>query len=377
MNDPNGLVYFDGEWHLFFQWEWPRHWGHAVSKDLVHWEELTPAILPETKGGVWSGSAVARGNEIVAIFTEEDGGVQYQSIAVSEDNGRTFTRYAGNPVLREPIKDFRDPAVFWHEATERWVMVVSIGDGLRLYNSVNLTQWEPISEFHGLPPEYIWECPDLFQVDGRWVLSASLIEPQDRRGELPGALMRYWVGDFDGITFTPETEAQILDYGPDFYAAIAYRDAPQPTMIAWMIYPPYATKTPTKEKGWEGTMSAPRMLSLHGDRLVQTPVAPPDAIEVLNFDPEAPACWEFGHVAALSYDPKHRTLTLERYPSALVPSLEFARRTEVVLEKPGELILVRDTCSVEVFADGGAVTFTVLIFPEGDAPTHEEPPALH
>ncbi|MGC4044526.1 MAG: glycoside hydrolase family 32 protein [Armatimonas sp.] len=360
MNDPNGLVYFDGEWHLFFQWEWPRHWGHAVSKDLVHWEELPPAILPETKGGVWSGSAVARGDEIVAIFTEEDGGVQYQSIAVSDDKGRTFTRYAGNPVLREPIKDFRDPAVFWHEPTERWVMVVSIGAGLRLYGSANLTQWEPLSEFHGLPPEYIWECPDLFLVDGRWVLSASLIEPQDKRGELPGALMRYWVGDFDGVTFTPETEALILDYGPDFYAAIAYRDSPQPTMIAWMIYPPYAGKTPNF--GWQGTMSAARTLSLRGDRLIQTPVAPPDAIEVVEFDSELPAFWRIGEVATLTYTPASKTLVLERFASPQLDHPEFARRTEAVLDSPGELILVRDSSSIEIFADNGAAVFTALLF---------------
>lgn len=236
MNDPNGMVYYEGEYHLFYQYHpeslvWgPMHWGHAVSKDLVHWTHLPIALHPDELGLIFSGSAVVDWKNtsgfgengrppLVAIFTHhlmegEKAGrndFQYQSIAYSNDKGRTWTKYEGNPVLPNPgnIRDFRDPKVFWHEGTQRWIMVLAAGDHVKIYSSPNLKQWQHESDFgHNLGAQGgVWECPDLFELtventrDYRlWVMLVS-INPGAPNG---GSGTQYFVGRFDGSTFQLE-----------------------------------------------------------------------------------------------------------------------------------------------------------------------------
>ncbi|MBT2721010.1 glycoside hydrolase family 32 protein [Bacillus sp. ISL-46] len=310
MNDPNGMVYYNGEYHLFYQYHpngttWgPMHWGHAVSKDLVHWEHLPIGLAPDEHGTIFSGSAVVDWNDtsgffggesgLVAIFThadtypDSDRPRQRQSLAHSKDNGRTWVKYEENPVLQEEsITDFRDPKVFWHRETNQWVMVLAAGQTIRIYTSKNLIAWEFASEFgegHG-SHQGVWECPDLFElpVDGdsnqkKWVLFVSIgNDPKYKEG----SRTQYFIGDFDGKTFfnhhEPETTLWI-DHGRDNYAGVSWSDVPaadgRRIYIGWMSNWSYANITPTKE--WRSATTIPRVLGLkkteEGIRLVQNPI---------------------------------------------------------------------------------------------------------
>lgn len=293
MNDPNGLVYSDGIYHLFYQYYpedivWgPMHWGHATSKDLVYWEHKPIALYPDENGYIFSGSAVldqmntsGLGSRetppLVAIYTyhnskkEEDGrdDFQTQGIAYSLDNGESWMKYQDNPVLgNEGIRDFRDPKVFWHETTQSWILVLVAGDRAQFYGSPDLISWTFLSEFgkesgaHG----GVWECPDLFplQIPGsseeKWVLIIS-INPGAPNG---GSGTQYFIGEFDGTTFkSDQQEEKWLDWGTDNYAGITYNNAPnnQRIFIGWMSNWAYARDTPTKE--WRSAMTVPRSLSL-------------------------------------------------------------------------------------------------------------------
>ena len=297
MNDPNGMVYYDGEYHLFYQYYpdstvWgPMHWGHAISTDLVTWEHLPIALYPDELGLIFSGSAVIdwqntsglqQGEHppMVAIFTQhlmagEKAGkndFQVQSIAYSHDKGRSWTLYEGNPVIPNPgIRDFRDPKVFWHEASSQWVMIFAAGDRVQLYGSPNLLDWEFLSDFgqnlgaHG----GVWECPDLFELPiengtgSQWVMLVS-INPGGPNG---GSGTQYFVGDFDGKTFTTSQvakEVKWLDYGRDNYAGVTWSDIPQADgrrlFIGWMSNWNYAQVVPTSP--WRSAMTLPRSLHL-------------------------------------------------------------------------------------------------------------------
>lgn len=287
MNDPNGMVYKDGEYHLYFQYnpygaKWGNmHWGHAVSRDLVHWEHLAPAIARDTMGHIFSGSSVLDAkntagfgkNAIVAIYTNCDmKDKQVQCIAYSTDNGRTFTNYAGNPVLCpfDGLKDFRDPKVFWFEKNKSWYMIVSADKEIRLYQSKNLKQWQYVSAFgtgYGQQPCQ-YECPDFFQLpaggDGnnkKWVMIMN-INPGCPFG---GSATEYFVGDFDGKNFTPDGdphEAKWLDFGKDHYATVTYSNTPGRVLaMAWMSNWQYANLTPFKQN--RGANTLPRELSLY------------------------------------------------------------------------------------------------------------------
>lgn len=307
MNDPNGLVYHDGEYHLFYQYnpygiQWGNmSWGHAVSENLVHWTHL-PVAIPEQEGEMaFSGSAVVdHGNTsglgtagnppMVAIFTGHHPaeGLQTQDLAYSTDRGRTWTRYEGNPVLDIGASDFRDPNVFWYAPEEKWVMIVALSPQrkVQFYESPNLKEWSLMSEFGpaGVPVG-MWECPDLFQlpVEGRpgetrWVLQVD-INPGSVAGGSGG---QYFVGDFDGTTFTPDTsrnsKVNWVDYGPDFYAAIDWANLPaadgRTIWVGWMNNWQYAQDLPTYP--WRSAQSIPRRLALRegpdGLRMVQHPV---------------------------------------------------------------------------------------------------------
>ncbi len=311
MNDPNGLVNYKGEYHLFYQYNpfgnsWGHmSWGHAVSSDLVHWKHLPVALAEENGVMIFSGSAVVDWNNssglckssdpkdkscLIAIYTGDiEGKNQSQHIAASNDRGRTWTKFAGNPVLDIGYKDFRDPKVFWHEATKKWVMVVSLSreQKVRLYGSKNLQQWELLSEFGGAgvaDKEVQWECPDLFELPiqnqlgkKRWVLIVN-INPGGAAG---GSAGQYFVGNFDGKTFTndnPKDTKLFVDYGKDFYAGVTFSDIPKTDgrriLLGWMSNWDYAGKEPTTP--WRTAQSIPRELKLQqtpaGLRLLQTPI---------------------------------------------------------------------------------------------------------
>ncbi len=305
MNDPNGMVYYDGEYHLFYQhypdsnvWG-PMHWGHAVSTDLLHWKHLPIALYPDSLGYIFSGSAVVDSNNtsgfgrdgkvpLVAIFTHHHAGLekqqaqdfQYQSIAYSLDKGRTWTKYSGNPVIpnERATRDFRDPKVFWHEPTQRWIMVFAAYDHVQLWGSPDLKQWTFLSDFGQAWGAHtgVWECPDLFELpvenskETRWVMLVS-INPGAPNG---GSGTQYFVGEFDGSRFTPDTDfvpkisagkAVWLDYGRDNYAGVTWSDIPatdgRRIMMGWMSNWDYAQLVPTYT--WRSAMTLPRALTLH------------------------------------------------------------------------------------------------------------------
>ena len=300
MNDPNGMVYKDGEYHLYFQYnpygsKWGNmHWGHAVSKDLVHWEHLDPAIARDPVGHIFSGSSVIDKKNtagfgkdaIIAIYTNNSvNHDEVQCIAYSNDNGRTFTKYEGNPVLTpfDGLKDFRDPKVFWYEKGKCWYMIVSADKEMRLYKSKNLKKWNYVSAFgKGIgqqPCQY--ECPDFFQlpVNGdkkkmKWVMTMN-INPGCWFG---GSATEYFVGDFDGKKFTcPDAnEVKWLDWGKDHYATVTFSNTGDRVLgITWMSNWQYANLTPFKQN--RGANGLPRELKLYeknGKYYISEEVAP-------------------------------------------------------------------------------------------------------
>jgi len=433
LNDPNGLVYYAGEYHLFYQYVpdiggagAAKCWGHAVSTDLVIWEPLPVALVPDELGAVWSGSAVVDphdssgffdgGSGLVALFTHWRDGVQAQSLAYSRDRGRTWTKYAENPIIAAPeLRVFRDPKVSWHAPTGRWVMVVTVGQQARFYALPDLREWRATGEFgvgHGSQGG-VWECPDLFPLptEGsdraeRWVLLVSLNGPA-------GSSMEYFVGDFDGETFTSADPAGTIlpfDWGRDYYAAISWSDVPSEDgrrlTIGWMSNWRYACEMPTAP--WRGALTLPRALVLRqtpaGPRIVQRPIAelrslrgPVQRWDAQRLAPDAPlalppvgtglevlltiAPGEMGEFRigigegvdggiVVGYDAGAGRLFVERNAP---PSLAaFGGRREVPLA-PGEgtltLQLFLDRCSLELFADDGAVALTELFLsPDFDIP---------
>lgn len=297
MNDPNGMVYYKREYHLFYQYYpgssvWgPMHWGHSVSKDLIHWKHLPIALYPDSLGCIFSGSAVndvsntsglGKDGEgpLAAIFTYhnfkgEKAGTntfQNQAIAFSNDDGMTWTKYNLNPVVKNPgVRDFRDPKVMWHEPSKKWIMTLATLNTITFFSSPDLKNWTRESEFgkgvgqHGAP----WECPDLFKlkVDGtnqeKWVLLVS-INPGGPNG---GSATQYFVGEFDGKVFHNESPGPMprwMDYGKDNYAGVSWSDIPETDgrmlFLGWMSNWQYASKVPTIV--WRGAMTLPRELKL-------------------------------------------------------------------------------------------------------------------
>ncbi len=303
MNDPNGMVYYEGEYHLFYQhypdsnvWG-PMHWGHAVSEDLVHWDRLPIALYPDSLGYIFSGSAVIDKNNtsglgteenppMVAIYTYHDaekaetGAIDYQTqgIAYSTDRGRSWTKYQQNPVIPNPgIEDFRDPKVFWYAAQEKWVMTLAVSNHVSFYSSPDLKSWTKESEFGQEWGSHagVWECPDLFPItvegteEEKWVLLLSI----NPGGPNEGSATQYFVGDFDGKTFTLDDAFQEdvrdengvwLDYGPDNYAGVTWAnvsdDDGRRLFMGWMSNWHYGQEVPTY--AWRSAMTVPRTLEL-------------------------------------------------------------------------------------------------------------------
>ena len=287
MNDANGLVYKDGEYHLYFQYnpygsKWGNmHWGHSVSKDLVHWEHLAPAIARDTLGHIFSGSSIVdqenvagygAGNILAFYTSASDKNGQIQCLAFSKDNGRTFTKYEKNPILcpADGLKDFRDPKVFRYEPEDKWVMIVSADKEMRFYDSKNLKDWNYMSSFgegYGVQPCQ-FECPDMVElpVDGdlnrkKWALIVN-VNPGCYFG---GSATQYFTGDFDGKKFSCDSQPNVtkwLDWGKDHYATVCFSNTGERTIaVPWMSNWQYCNIVPTKQ--FRSANALPRELSLY------------------------------------------------------------------------------------------------------------------
>ncbi|WP_372630197.1 GH32 C-terminal domain-containing protein [Cohnella sp.] len=426
MSDPNGMVFFEGEYHQFYQHS--GQWGHAVSKDLIHWEHLPLAIARDELGDIWSGSAVADWKDtsgffggkpgLVAIFTHFKHGLQSQSIAYSTDKGRTWVKYEGNPVIPNPnVKDFRDPKVLWHEPSQSWVMVVSVDQKVWFYRSPDLKHWEHSGEFglgHGSHAA-VWECPDLFElpVEGtgekKWVLTLSI----GNNAATKGSRAQYFIGTFDGKTFKNDNKPAVTlwsDFGKDFYAAVSYSDIPaedsRRIWLGWMSNWRYPFAMPTG--AWKGNMSIPRVLKLRdiegeGVRLVQEPIEELDSLrgkpvkigkakltegnnplaDVQGISYELDATFDViddkpfgalvrvgqdGQQTAIRYEPQTGELVLDRTKSGVSDfEANFAERMSAPVKPKDGAVKLRvyvDDTTVEVFANDGEVVLTAIVFPE-------------
>ena len=434
MNDPNGLVFYEGEWHLFYQHnpygdKWGHmSWGHAVSRDLIHWEHLPLALAEEDSIMIFSGSAVVDWKNtsgfgrngkppLVAIYTGHREGTQDQRIAFSNDRGRTWTKVPG-PVLDLHMADFRDPRVFWHDATSRWVMAVALPNEKKInfYTSSDLKQWKYVSEFGPAGATGgQWECPDLFTLpveDGgrKWVLIVNI----NPGGPAGGSGTQYFTGKFDGKHFVADGAVKDIhwaDYGPDFYAAVSWNDVPNSdgrrVWIGWMSNWLYGQDVPTSP--WRSAMTVPRELMLRrtpdGLRLVQKPVTElkklrlPSPLRFRGGTFAAAARWLVAHNdlpqlldvemnfsrvtgkdpftvnlqtaagerTSLTFDPTHNRLVLDRARSGQTGfHRDFSTRHEAPLRITNGDVTLRfllDASSIEILAQGGETSVTELIFP--------------
>ncbi len=425
MNDPNGMVYKDGEYHLFYQHnpygsKWGNmHWGHAISKDLINWEHRPDAITPDALGTIFSGSAVVDTDNtagfgagaIVAIYTQNSDR-QVQSIAYSTDNGRSFTKYENNPVLTSDARDFRDPKVFWHKETQRWIMLLAVGQEMQIFSSSNLKDWAFESSFgegqgaHG----GVWECPDLFElpVDGtnekKWVLLCNL----NPGGPFGGSATQYFVGTFNGKEFVNESPSKTkwMDWGKDHYATVTWSDAPdnRSIAIAWMSNWQYANDVPTSQ--YRSPNSVPRDLSLftvdgetylqsapspellklrdiskkrsfkvNGTRTIKDMIAGNEGayeIELTIENQHADVIGfrlynDKGEEVDMQYDMKEKKFSMDRRKSGEVGFNEnFPMLTWTTIESGKDELKLRlfvDKSSVEAFGDGGRFVMTNQVFP--------------
>lgn len=425
MNDPNGMVYKDGEYHLFYQYNpygcmWGNmHWGHAVSKDLLSWEHLPIALAPDGLGAIFSGSCVVDKNNtagfgkdaIVAFYTSA-GASQTQSMAYSLDNGRTFTKYSGNPIVTSSARDFRDPKVFWHEPTQKWIMILAVGQEMQIYSSVNLKEWAYESSFgegqgaHG----GVWECPDLIQLpvkdtdQKKWVLICNL----NPGGIFGGSATQYFVGEFDGHRFVNESPSKTkwMDWGKDHYATVTWSNAPdnRTIAIAWMSNWEYANDVPTTQ--YRSANSVPRDLYLYvqnGETYMAS--VPSEELLVLRDKPVRKGSFKVNKVREVKNLLKEnqgayeielkvknintKTIGIQLYNSkgeevAFVYHLDtkqfsmdrtksgqtsfnpnFAAVTSAPIESQGSytLRLLVDKCSIEAFDGEGKFAMTNLVFP--------------
>ena len=394
MNDPNGMFYKDGTWHLYYQWNpygsmWENMtWGHSTSRDLIHWESQPTAIEADWLGAIFSGSCVTNGNDVVAFYTSA-GQSQVQSMAVSKDNGRTFKKYEGNPVITSDKPDFRDPNVFWYESTKRWIMILAVGQEMQIYSSADLKAWQYESSFG---QEYgnhggVWECPDLFplklQHSEKWVLICNI----NPGGPFGGSATQYFVGQFDGHKFTCESMPKVtkwLDYGKDHYATVSFYNAPENrrVVLAWMSNWQYANQVPTLQ--FRSANSIPRDLGLfqYGEETYLSAVPskemlaargaklkkPAEACEIV-VDVKGSADITLsnakGEKVVMRYDAHQQTFTMDRTQSGNVSFSEhFACTTEApTYGTIKQLRLFIDCCSIEAFDAEGKMVMTNLVFP--------------
>ena len=405
MNDPNGMFYKDGVWHLYFQhnpygsqWE-NMTWGHSTSTDLVNWTFQGDPIEADAWGTIFSGSAVVdhQGTAgfgkgaVVAMYTSA-GENQTQSIAYSTDNGQTFTKYAGNPVVTSNTPDFRDPHVFWNEDIKRWNMIMAEGQHMDIYSSADLKEWKLESQFGA---EYgnhggVWECPDLMKMKVRgtdeykWMLLCNI----NPGGPFGGSATQYFVGQFDGHKFTCESAPEVtkwMDYGKDHYATVTFDNAPDGRRVAmaWMSNWQYANQVPTMQ--FRSANSVPRDLDLY-EYEGQTYCGVTPSPELAAARPKkatkslSEACEmvvslkgnatitlanDKGEQVVMTYDEKSRTFAMDRTKSGLCDfSDEFAALTVAPVHgKLSQLRLFIDRSSIEAFDADGKMAMTNLVFP--------------
>jgi len=404
MNDPNGLIFYRGKYHLFFQYnpednQWGNmSWGHATSTDLLNWEELPLAISHTPTHAIFSGSAVVdyfnttgfgslEKPVMVAIYTQHqhDGFRQAQSLAYSTDEGLTWQRYEGNPVLDLEMKNFRDPKVSWNTVNEAWVMSVVKPEEFTVafYQSPDLKSWELLSEFTNKNgTDGVWECPDLFPLpvnnnpdDIKWVLLVSV----NPGGVTGGSGTHYFIGDWNGKEFIADDRTtRWLDYGRDNYAGVTFNDAPDNRRIylGWMNNWDYAKEIPANPA--RGSMIIPRELSLTeiDDRitLIQNPVKEINISEIndqrfvitpsatksgIRFTREDGASFDIG------YDHERKEIYIDRKRAWFEINSTSVHAAPLLATKPFEIRVITDNGSVEVFVDGGRLAITDLLLPSG------------
>ena len=378
MNDPNGLLYYKGKYHLFFQHNpqanvWGNmSWGHAVSTDLYSWQELPVAINCTPTSGIFSGSAVVDYNNtsgfgttenppIVAIYTEHqnDESNQSQCLAFSVDEGLTFTKYEANPVLDINLPNFRDPKVSWIDG--QWIMTLALPQEFKIsfYSSPNLKEWTHLSDF-GPAAEVggIWECPDLFQIGDKWVLIVSL----NPGGFQIGSGTQYFVGQWNGKEFiADDVQTRWIDYGRDNYAGVTFSNAPDNKRIflGWMSNWDYAVKVPTDP--WRSAMTVPRELSLKGNTLVQTPIEKPGGFPEVSFTTSSGAIRihetpeRFTEIGVR--DGKIYVDTTHAWNEIAAPLVQEVS----ALTREVDFRVIVDRGSIEVFAAGSTVCITNLV----------------
>jgi levanase/fructan beta-fructosidase len=397
MNDPNGMFYKDGVYHLYYQWNpygsmWENMtWGHSTSRDLIHWEAQPTAIEPDALGDIFSGSCVVdkKNNQVVAFYTSAGERSQMQSMAISKDNGKTFEKYKGNPVLVSNEEDFRDPKCFWNPDINKWNLILAVGQEMRIYTSENLKDWNYESSFgkdlgcH----DGVWECPDLIKLPVRgtnkhkWMLICNI----NPGGPFGGSATQYFVGDFDGKKFSCEhKDTRWMDYGKDHYATVTFDNAPEGRKIAlaWMSNWQYANQVPTKQ--FRSANSIPRDLDLFidGDETYcgVTPskemltvrgksIKKPTETCELVIDLKGSARWQLsntrGERVIMEYDAVKKTFTMNREESG---DLSFSEAFPVTTCAPthGAVRQIRiyiDKCSLEAFDGEGKFAMTNLVFP--------------
>lgn len=422
MNDPNGMIYFNGTYHLFYQYHpfssvWgPMHWGHATSKDLIQWKHQPIALYPDKNGTIFSGSAVYDKQNtsglgkngkgpLVAVFTYHNDSLaktgskvfQTQGIAYSNDEGMTWTKYERNPVLKNPgINDFRDPKVFWHEASGKWVMTLAVFDRIHIYGSKNLIDWEKYSEFgigYGVP-NILWECPDLFPLKYMnktiWVLISNI----NPGGPNKGSSTQYFIGDFDGKSFLPfDHDIRWADFGPDEYAGVTWSNTGERKIFTgWMSNWLYAQQVPTEK--WRSALTIARELTLREVNgkyyLASMPVQELDkykgrlineiqkkqnfngtaiieAENVPNDDFSIMLSNENGESVLIGYSKSSNQFYIDRTKSGNTQfHKEFAQVSKAVRISNSSTMnfkLVIDVASAELFADDGLSVMTSIYFP--------------
>jgi levanase/fructan beta-fructosidase len=396
MNDPNGMFYKDGQWHLYYQWnpygsQWENMtWGHSTSRDLLHWDAQPTAVEPDALGTIFSGSCVVdKKNDRVVAFYTSAGQHQVQSMAVSKDNGKTFVKEIDNPILTSNEPDFRDPKAFWNPELQAWNLVLAVGQEMRIFSSKDLKNWKFESAFgkgYG-NHEGVWECPDLMKLQVRgtdtqkWMLICNI----NPGGPFGGSATQYFVGDFDGHTFTCDhKDTRWMDYGKDHYATVTFDNAPdgRRVALAWMSNWQYANEVPTKQ--FRSANSVPRdldlfeyngqyycgvtpskeLLALRGKKTAN----PTEACEIV-VDAKGPMTLTLsntkGEQVTMRYDKAAKTFTMNREKSGDTAFSEAfpGETTAPVYGNIRQFRIFIDRCSIEVFDAEGRLAMTNLVFP--------------
>lgn len=405
MNDPNGMFYKDGVWHLYFQYnpygsQWENMtWGHSTSTDLIHWTFQGAPIEADAWGTIFSGSAVVDHNNtsgfgkgaVVAMYTSA-GENQTQSIAYSNDNGQTFTKYDGNPVLTSNTPDYRDPHVFWNEDIKRWNMIMAEGQHMDIYSSADLKEWKLESQFGA---EYgnhggVWECPDLMKMKVRgtdqykWMLLCNI----NPGGPFGGSATQYFVGQFDGHKFTCESAPEVtkwMDYGKDHYATVTFDNAPDGRRVAmaWMSNWQYANQVPTMQyrsansvprdldlyeyqgQTYCGVTPSPELAAARPKKATKTLTEACEMVVTLKGNATITLTNDKGEQVVMTYDEKSRTFAMDRTKSGQKEfSDDFAALTVAPVHgKMSQLRLFIDRSSIEAFDADGKMAMTNLVFP--------------